>query len=64
VDAGFNTVEAVAYTPRRQLETIKGISEMKAGKILAEGKLPSPGGYILLTFGSVQTCTDGLHDGN
>jgi hypothetical protein len=38
VDGGFNTVESVAYTPRRVLEQIKGISEQKAGKILAEGK--------------------------
>lgn len=38
VDGGFNTVESVAYTPRRVLEQIKGISEQKASKILAEGK--------------------------
>ncbi|KAF2735475.1 hypothetical protein EJ04DRAFT_563339 [Polyplosphaeria fusca] len=38
VDGGYNTVEAVAYTPRRQLEQIKGISEQKASKLLAEGK--------------------------
>lgn len=44
VDGGFNTVESVAYTPRRVLEQIKGISEQKAGKILAEG-----------TFGSIAT---------
>ncbi|KAL6403057.1 DNA repair protein RAD51 [Ilyonectria robusta] len=37
VDGGYNTVESVAYTPRRMLEQIKGISEQKAGKILAEG---------------------------
>lgn len=37
VDGGFNTVESVAYTPRRMLEQIKGISEQKATKILAEG---------------------------
>lgn len=39
VDGGFNTVEAVAYTPRRVLEQIKGISEQKAAKILGEGTL-------------------------
>lgn len=38
VDGGFNTVESVAYTPRRMLEQIKGISEQKATKILAEGE--------------------------
>lgn len=37
VEGGFNTVEAVAYTPRRVLEQIKGISEQKASKVLAEG---------------------------
>jgi DNA repair protein RAD51 len=37
VDGGFNTVESVAYTPRRALEQIKGISEQKAAKILGEG---------------------------
>ncbi|KKA16872.1 DNA repair protein RAD51 [Rasamsonia emersonii CBS 393.64] len=36
IDAGFHTVEAVAYTPKRVLEQIKGISEQKAAKILAE----------------------------
>ncbi|TQS32961.1 hypothetical protein Golomagni_06710 [Golovinomyces magnicellulatus] len=39
VDGGFNTVESVAYTPRRMLEQIKGISEQKAAKILGEGML-------------------------
>jgi DNA repair protein RAD51 len=37
VDGGYNTVESVAYTPRRMLEQIKGISEQKAQKILSEG---------------------------
>lgn len=39
VDAGYNTVESVAYTPRKILEQIKGISEQKATKILTEGAL-------------------------
>lgn len=34
---GLNTVEAVAFTPKKVLLTIKGISEQKADKILAEG---------------------------
>lgn len=34
---GLNTVEAVAFTPKKVLVTIKGISEQKADKILAEG---------------------------
>jgi DNA repair protein RAD51 len=37
VDGGYNTVESVAYTPKRTLEQIKGISEQKAMKILGEG---------------------------
>lgn len=36
-DAGLHTVEAVAYTPKKNLMAIKGISEQKAEKILAEG---------------------------
>jgi DNA repair protein RAD51 len=38
VEGGYNTVESVAYTPRRVLEQIKGISEQKATKILTEGQ--------------------------
>ena len=38
-DAGFHTIEAVAYTPKKSLISIKGISEQKAEKILAEGGL-------------------------
>lgn len=38
-DAGFHTVEAVAFTPKKVLCTIKGISEAKADKILVEGGL-------------------------
>lgn len=37
-DAGFHTVEAVAYTSKKNLIGIKGISEQKAEKILAEGE--------------------------
>lgn len=36
-EAGLNTVESVAFTPKKVLVTIKGISEQKADKILAEG---------------------------
>lgn len=34
---GLHTVEAVAYTPKKNLMAIKGISEQKADKILFEG---------------------------
>jgi len=37
-EAGFYTVEAVAFTPKKTLLTVKGISEAKADKILAEGQ--------------------------
>src|SRR5687767_12196129 len=40
-EAGLNTVEAVAFTPKKFLVTIKGISDQKADKILAEGVLHS-----------------------
>ena len=33
-EAGFHTIEAVAYTPKKELLHIKGISETKADKIL------------------------------
>jgi DNA repair protein RAD51 len=41
-EAGYHTVEAVAFTPKKVLCTIKGISEQKADKILAEGELADP----------------------
>ena len=37
-DAGLNTIESVAYTPKKVLLGIRGISEQKADKILAEGE--------------------------
>lgn len=36
-DAGLCTVEAVAYTPRKDLLQIKGISEAKVDKIIEAG---------------------------
>ncbi|KAJ9429070.1 Rad51-domain-containing protein [Fusarium oxysporum] len=52
IDGGYNTVESVAYTPRRVLEQIKGISEQKATKILGEVSQPpssSPMGFTTAT---------------
>lgn len=37
-DAGYYTVESVAYAPKKALLAIKGISETKADRFLAEGK--------------------------
>lgn len=39
-DAGLHTVEAVAYTPRKSLMAIKGISEQKADKLAEAGAFP------------------------
>jgi hypothetical protein len=41
-DAGLHTVEAVAFTPKKALLSIKGISDQKADKILAEGEIVHP----------------------
>ncbi|OCK87051.1 DNA repair protein rhp51 [Cenococcum geophilum 1.58] len=49
IDGGYNTVESVAYTPRRALEQIKGISEQKASKILAEASKLVPMGFTTAT---------------
>ncbi|CAG8546645.1 953_t:CDS:1, partial [Diversispora eburnea] len=38
-DNGYTTVQSVAFSPRKALLTIKGISEAKVDKIQAEGKL-------------------------
>ncbi|KKY27660.1 putative dna repair protein rad51 [Phaeomoniella chlamydospora] len=46
---GFFTVEAVAYTPKRMLEQIKGISEQKATKILVEAAKLVPMGFTTAT---------------
>ena len=37
-DAGLHTIESVSYTPKKALMAIKGISEQKAEKIIAEGE--------------------------
>lgn len=39
IEAGYATLEAVAYTPKKILCQVKGISEAKADKILQEGAL-------------------------
>lgn len=43
-EAGFNTVESIVYAPKKNLLTIKGISEAKADKIIAEGQKLIPTG--------------------
>ncbi|KAJ5714052.1 DNA recombination/repair protein RecA monomer-monomer interface [Penicillium malachiteum] len=49
VDAGYHTVEAIAYTPKRLLEQIKGISEQKATKVLVEAAKLVPMGFTTAT---------------
>ncbi|KAJ9095321.1 recombinase rad51 [Naganishia friedmannii] len=48
-DAGLNTIEAVAFTPKKTLCTIKGISEAKADKILTEACKLVPMGFTTAT---------------
>jgi len=43
--AGLNTIEAVAYTPKRMLLSIKGISEQKCDKIMSEAYKLIPMGF-------------------
>ncbi|EXJ85277.1 DNA repair protein rhp51 [Capronia epimyces CBS 606.96] len=49
IEGGFHTVESIAYTPRRQLEQIKGISEAKASKLLNEAMKLVPMGFTTAT---------------
>ncbi|KAK9315792.1 Rad51-domain-containing protein [Lipomyces starkeyi] len=49
LEAGFNTVESIAYTPKRTLLNIKGISESKADKLLTEACKLVPMGFTTAT---------------
>lgn len=44
-EAGFHTVESLLYTPRKNLISIKGFSETKVDKILAEAARHIPMGF-------------------
>jgi len=48
-DGGYHTVESIAYTPKKMLEQIKGISEQKATKILTEATKLVPMGFTTAT---------------
>jgi DNA repair protein RAD51 len=48
-DAGLHTIEAVAFTPKKHLLTIKGISEAKAEKLQAEAAKHVPMGFTTAT---------------
>lgn len=45
MEAGFYTVEAIAYAPRKHVIAVKGISEQKAEKIMAECAKIVPMGF-------------------
>ena len=49
-DAGYFTVEAVAFAPKKILVTIKGISEAKADKITVGREVPVV--FLLIIFGA------------
>ncbi|KFD50713.1 hypothetical protein M514_08369 [Trichuris suis] len=48
-EAGFYTVESVAFTPKKVLLEIKGISDAKADKILVEASKLVPMGFTTAT---------------
>jgi len=49
-EAGFHTVESLAFTPRRTLMVIKGFSETKVDKIVEEAKKLVPMGFKTATM--------------
>ena len=49
LEAGFHTVEAVAYATQKSLMAIKGISEQKAVKLLTEASRLIPMGFTTAT---------------
>ncbi|ODQ67023.1 Rad51 N-terminal domain-like protein, partial [Nadsonia fulvescens var. elongata DSM 6958] len=48
-EAGYNTAESIAYTPKRILLAVKGISEAKADKLLVEASKYVPMGFTTAT---------------
>ena len=49
LEAGYFTVEAIAYTPKKNILTVKGISEAKADKIMNEAVKLVPMGFTTAT---------------
>ncbi|OMJ10119.1 DNA repair protein RAD51-like protein [Smittium culicis] len=45
IDAGYFTIESVAYTPKKQLLTIKGFAETKVDKLIIEAAKLVPMGF-------------------
>lgn len=50
IEAGYNTVESLAFTPKKQILSIKGFSEIKADKILKEAAKLVPMGFTTATI--------------
>lgn len=48
-ESGYHTIESVAFAPKKHLITLKGISEAKADKILAEAAKLVPMGFTTAT---------------
>lgn len=48
-DSGYNTVESLAFAPKKNLLTVKGISDTKADKLLAEASKLVPMGFTSAT---------------
>lgn len=48
-EAGYHTAESIAFAPKKNLLTIKGISEGKADKILLEASKLVPMGFTTAT---------------
>lgn len=48
-DSGFHTVESIAFTLKKQLITVKGISEAKAEKLITEACKLIPMGFTTAT---------------
>lgn len=48
-EAGYHTVESIAFTPKKHLITVKGISEAKADKLLLEASKLVPMGFTTAT---------------
>ncbi|VDK49551.1 unnamed protein product [Dibothriocephalus latus] len=49
MEAGFHTVESIQFVPKKALLAIKGISEMKADKVLEAAKKLVPFGFTTAT---------------
>jgi len=63
--AGFFTVESVAFSTKKALIAVKGVSDTKADKILAEGSSLTPIYLVelkLMGIFSRQACPDGIYN--